>query len=37
MDAIEQDSCVSFVPRGFSPYYVHIARLVLLVSNPTIA
>jgi len=26
MDQIEQGTCVRFVPRGFNPYYVHIAR-----------
>lgn len=26
MESIERGSCVKFVPRGFSPYYVHIAR-----------
>lgn len=26
MDSIERGSCVSFRPRGFSPYYIHIAR-----------
>lgn len=26
MEQIEQGTCVKFVPRGFSPYYVHIAR-----------
>jgi len=26
MDQIEKGTCVKFVPRGFNPYYVHIAR-----------
>jgi len=26
MESIERGSCVKFVPRGFNPYYVHIAR-----------
>lgn len=26
MEHIEQGTCVRFVPRGFNPYYVHIAR-----------
>ena len=26
MEQIEHDTCVKFVPRGLSPYYVHIGR-----------